>query len=75
MTSHSNRLLRVGEVADLLGVSRSYVYKLAQNTTSFPQPIILGDETNKRSSSRWVLTEIEEWVNTRPRGKDYDPES
>jgi predicted DNA-binding transcriptional regulator AlpA len=74
MTSHSNRLLRVGEVADILGVSRSYVYKLAQNSTSFPKPIILGDESNRRSSSRWVLTEIEDWVNTRPRGKEYDTE-
>jgi len=74
MTSHSNRLLRVGEVAALLGVSKSYVYKLAQNTTSFPKPIVLGDETNRRSSSRWVLAEIEDWVNTRPRSKDYDTE-
>ena len=72
MTSHSNRLLRVGEVADLLGVSKSYVYKLAQNSTSFPKPIVLGDETNKRSSSRWFLSEIEDWVNSRPRGKDHD---
>lgn len=69
MTSHSNRLLRVGEVADLLGVSRSYVYKLAQEE-NFPKPIVLGDESNRRSSSRWVLSEIEDWVNTRPRGKD-----
>jgi predicted DNA-binding transcriptional regulator AlpA len=74
MTSPSNRLLRVGEVADLLGVSRSYVYKLSQNSDSFPKPIVLGPEDNKRSSSRWVLSEIEDWVNTRPRGKEYDTE-
>lgn len=74
MTSHSNRLLRVGEVADLLGVSRSYVYKLSQNSDGFPKPIVLGPEDNKRSSSRWVLSEIEDWVNTRPRGKEYDTE-
>jgi len=74
MKSHSNRLLRVGEVADLLGVSRSYVYKLSQNSDSFPKPIVLGPEDNKRSSSRWVLSEIEDWVNTRPRGKEYDTE-
>ena len=74
MTSHSNRLLRVGEGADLLGVSRSYVYKLSQNSDSFPKPIVLGPEDNKRSSSRWVLSEIEDWVNTRPRGKEYDTE-
>jgi len=72
MTSHSNRLLRVGEVADLLGVSRSYVYKLAQTTDNFPKAIVLGDEINKRSSSRWVLSEVEDWVNSRPRGKEYD---
>jgi predicted DNA-binding transcriptional regulator AlpA len=72
MTSPSNRLLRVGEVADLLGVSRSYVYKLAQNTADFPQPVVLGADDNKRSSSRWVLSEIEDWVNSRPRGKVYD---
>jgi predicted DNA-binding transcriptional regulator AlpA len=72
MTSHSNRLLRVGEVAELLGVSKSYVYKLAHNSTTFPKPIILGPDDNRRSSSRWVLTEIEDWVNSRPRGKEHD---
>ncbi len=70
MTSHSNRLLRVGEVAALLGVSKSYVYKLAQTTPDFPLPIVLGSEHSKRSSSRWVLSEIEDWVSSRPRGKD-----
>ena len=72
MTSHSNKLMRVSEVADLLGVSKSYVYKLAQTDTDFLLPIVLGNENSKRSSSRWVLSEIEDWVNARPRGKDYD---
>jgi len=70
MTSHSNRLLRVGEVAELLGVSKSYVYKLAQTNPDFPLPLVLGSEHSKRSSSRWVLTEIEDWVSNRPRGKE-----
>jgi predicted DNA-binding transcriptional regulator AlpA len=74
MTSRSNKLMRVSEVADLLGVSKSYVYKLAQTDSSFPQPIVLGSEYNRRSASRWVLEEIEDWVNQRPRGKDYDTE-
>jgi predicted DNA-binding transcriptional regulator AlpA len=69
MISHSNRLLRVGEVAELLGVSKSYIYKMSQ-TTDFPKPIVLGDENTKRSASRWVLTEIEDWVSSRPRGKE-----
>ena len=72
MTSHSNRLLRVGEVAELLGVSKSYVYKLAQTTPDFPTPIVLGRADSKRASARWVLTEIEDWVSTRPRGKTND---
>jgi len=72
MTSHSNRLLRVGEVAELLGVSKSYVYKLAQTMDDFPKPVVLGKVDNKRSSARWVLTEIEDWVSTRPRGKTND---
>jgi predicted DNA-binding transcriptional regulator AlpA len=54
----------------MLGVSKSYIYKLSAQKADFPQPIVLGDENNKRSSSRWVLTEIEDWVNSRPRGKD-----
>ena len=54
----------------MLGVSKSYIYKLVDQKTDFPQPIVLGDEISKRSSSRWVLTEIEDWVNSRPRGKD-----
>ena len=70
MTYPSNRLLRVGEVARMLGVSKSYIYKLSAQKADIPQPIVLGDENNKRSSSRWVLTEIEDWVNSRPRGKD-----
>ena len=68
MTSPSNRLLRVGEVAELLGVSKSYIYKLSQ-IGDFPKPIVLGDETIRRASSRWVLSEVEDWVNSRPRGK------
>ena len=70
MTSHSNRLLRVGEVAQMLGVSKYYIYKLVAQKRDFPQPIVLGDEHSKRSSSRWVLTEVEDWVNSRPRGKE-----
>ena len=69
MISHSNRLLRVGEVAELLGVSKSYIYKMSQ-TTDFPKPVVLGDENTKRSASRWVLTEIEDWVSSRQRGKE-----
>ena len=55
MTSPSNRLLRVSEVAELLGVSTSAIYKWTK-AGDFPQPLVLGDESNKRTASRWVLT-------------------
>ncbi len=73
MTSPSNRLLRVSEVAALLGVSTSAIYKWTK-AGDFPQPLVLGDESNKRTASRWVLMEIEDWVNSRPREKTYDKE-
>jgi len=41
-------------------------------TEDFPKPIVLGSDDNRRSASRWVLAEIEDWVNSRPRGKEYD---
>ena len=36
MTYPSNRLLRVGEVARMLGVSKSYIYKLSAQKADFP---------------------------------------
>ena len=56
MKSHSNdTLLKVDQVAKLLNVSVSAVYKWTQ-AGEFPAPYKLGDK--KRSSSRWSEIEM-----------------
>ena len=72
MTSPSNRLLRVSEVAKLLGVSTSTLYKWVKQG-QFPRPIMLGPmKPKQRQTKRWVLSEVEEWVNERAREDDYE---
>jgi prophage regulatory protein len=66
-TSHSNKLLRVGELSDWLGVSRSTIYKWVKDGM-FPEPVILGHDDGKRSASRWKTADVETWLNSRPRG-------
>lgn len=62
-------LLRVAEVSGWLNVSKSTIYKWVKDGT-FPSPIILGEEVSaKNHASRWVKSEIEEWLDARPRGK------
>ena len=70
--SHSNKLLlRVGELSDWLGVSRSTIYKWVKEDR-FPEPLILGQSDGKRSASRWKTSEVVEWLKTRPRGVQHE---
>jgi predicted DNA-binding transcriptional regulator AlpA len=39
------------------------------NSGHFPKPVVLGPETDKNSPTRWLRTEIDEWIKTRPREK------
>ena len=57
-----DRYLTATELADRLGVSRSYIYKLMRGH-GFPRQYKLG----KRSV--WKLTEVEEWMQQQPRGE------
>lgn len=66
MTSPSNNLLRVSEVCRWLNVSKSTIYKWVKDG-HFPQPLVLGDH-----ASRWQESDIEEWLNSRPRGVQDD---
>ena len=71
MKSHSNyTLLKVDQVAKLLNVSVSAVYKWTQ-AGEFPAPYKLGDK--KRSSSRWSEIEILTWLENQ-KGQTHDPE-
>ena len=62
------KYLKVGDVANTLWVARSTIYRWV-DSGHFPKPVVLGPETDKNSSTRWLRTEVEEWLKTRPREK------
>jgi prophage regulatory protein len=55
----NNTLLKLKDVLAITGLSRSYVYALAQQDI-FPKPVKLTER-----SSAWVESEIQEWVESR----------
>ena len=52
-----NRILRLPEVAEKTGLSRSAIY-LRANQGRFPQSISLGGR-----AIGWIEAEIDEWIN------------
>lgn len=55
------KLIRLPEVLELTGLSRSTVYKL-KKLGLFPQPVKIGPH-----AVRWYLDEVLLYINTRPR--------
>jgi prophage regulatory protein len=53
------RLLRVADVAAVVGVSRAHIYHLMKQGT-FPRPIALS-----RNCARWVHSEVQTWLHVR----------
>jgi len=70
MISHS-KLLRAKEVAELLNVSESAVYKWMQQGR-FPKPVRLGDDDAKRVAVRWVYEDIVAWIEERKNDSDTE---
>jgi prophage regulatory protein len=60
------KLLKLKDVLAITGLSRSYVYALAQQDI-FPKPIKLSER-----ASAWVEAEIEEWINSRIALRDQE---
>lgn len=60
------RLIRIGEVQELTGISRSYVYALA-GAGLFPQSVSLVPGGTSRA---WVYTEVEQWLKQRIQLRD-----
>ena len=54
------RVLRLGEVKDIVGVSKSTIY-IWMKEGSFPERISLGSR-----SVGWLSTDIYEWLQHRP---------
>ena len=54
------KLLRLPEVCNLTGLSRSSLYR-AINAGLFPRSVQLGQR-----SVAWRLDQVEDWINSRP---------
>lgn len=63
------RLLRRGQVENLVGLSRSEIYRLLSRN-QFPVPIVVGARAR-----RWYEHEILEWIESHPRSKTHAPSS
>lgn len=59
--SPSTRLIRITEVRAITGLSRSYIYELA-NQGVFPKSVSLVPGGTSRA---WVEAEVRHWVNER----------
>ena len=57
----NDRLLTRPEVETHCGIARSTIYRLMRSG-QFPEPVKVGPR-----AVRWPASEIEEWLNTRPR--------
>ncbi|WP_035515183.1 helix-turn-helix transcriptional regulator [Pseudohaliea rubra] len=61
-----SRLVRIGEVARMTGLSRSYIHALTADGR-FPKSLALVPGGKSRA---WVLSEVEEWMEQRIQERD-----
>ena len=59
--SGNKPLIRLSEVTDIVGITRSTIYE-KMNSGEFPAPIKIG-----LRAVRWRTEEVVEWINTRER--------
>ena len=57
----SNRLLRLDEVLELCGISRSELYRQMAEK-KFPRPVRVGVR-----AVRWRQSDVDEWIQKRPK--------
>jgi len=57
-------LLKMPEVREKTGLSRSHLYSLAQSG-DFPKPLKLSER-----SSAWVESEVQDWIDSRIAQRD-----
>jgi prophage regulatory protein len=56
MNRHIDRLLRLRDVAPLVGMSKATIYRKLKSG-EFPRPVLTGG-----SSVRWRLSNLEDWM-------------
>ncbi|MDC0993182.1 AlpA family phage regulatory protein [Alphaproteobacteria bacterium] len=70
--SSEQQYLKQRDVTEILGVNRTTIYRWIEHG-HFPKPIALGPiESNNNSTVRWLRTELEAWLRTRPRKEGFD---
>jgi predicted DNA-binding transcriptional regulator AlpA len=57
----TGRLAGVGEIADLLGVSRARAYTLSRDF-SFPQPYDVLNAGGDRPQAVWLMKDVKRWI-------------
>ena len=67
-TQYSKKLIRIKDVVQLTGISKSYIYQLGINNL-FPQSIKL---IPGGSSVAWVEGEILQWIDERIQERDIE---
>lgn len=60
----NTKLIKLKDVLDITGLSRSFVYALAQKG-EFPKPVKLSER-----SSAWVQSEVDDWIDARISSRD-----
>ena len=61
-----DRMLDVGSVLQLTGLSRSELYAAMADDRQFPRPIRV-----HRTRTSWFYSEVMEWLRSRPRSAPY----
>jgi prophage regulatory protein len=62
MTDQRKIFLKASDVIELLGISKSTLYRLLEVDSTFPKQIRIGQSTG---TARWVASEIETWMEQR----------
>ena len=63
-----DRVLRVGEVSRLVGLSKTEIYRKVREGLDFPAPIELGGEGPRRRVG-WRESGVREWLRRRARAR------
>lgn len=64
----NKRLIRIKEVMQITGISKSYIYSLCSKN-QFPQSIQL---VKNGSAVAWIEQEVLDWIDSRINARDFE---
>ena len=69
----ASTLIRMREVETIVGMKRSTIYKLMQQSESrFPTPVKLSNSNARGAPVAWVLGEVQNWTRARIAARDNE---